>query len=62
MLSLGSCFASTVKFVLNQELKIDVKNIEIDLSGERRESHPTGLKNININLKITAEKIKHRYS
>ena len=57
MLSLGSCFASTVKFVLNQELKIDVKNLEIDLSGERRESHPTGLKNININLKITAEKL-----
>ena len=57
LISLASCFASTVKFVLNRNMDINVEYLEVNATGDRRDSHPTGFKNINLSMKIRGEKI-----
>jgi putative redox protein len=57
LLSLSSCFASSVKFLLMRE-KIKVDELKVNAEGERREEHPTGFKNISLFILIKAEGLK----
>ena len=57
LISLASCFASTVKFVLNGNFNITVDKLEAKASGKRKESHPTGFESILIDLKIRGENL-----
>ena len=57
MLSLASCFGSTVKFVLAGSMDTDVRDLEIRASGKRREAHPTALEKINLDMVIRSGKL-----
>ncbi len=54
LLSLSSCFASSVKFMLMKE-KIKVDELKVKAEGVRREEHPTGFKSISLYIIIKAE-------
>jgi len=54
LLSLSSCFASSVKFLLMRE-KIKVDELKVNAEGVRREEHPTGFKSISLFIIIKAE-------
>ena len=54
LLSLASCFGSTVKMMLNGHLKREVKALSVRANGTRREEHPTCFDSIELKLEIDA--------
>ncbi|MBI9107690.1 MAG: OsmC family protein [Spirochaetales bacterium] len=55
LLSLASCFASTVKFILTGPMKKTVSAINATAKGERRREHPTCFEKIELFLDINAD-------
>ncbi len=51
LLSLSSCFASSVKFLLMRE-KIEIDELRVTAEGVRREIHPTSFSNISLFMRI----------
>ena len=54
LLSLSSCFGSTLKIMLNGHLKQEVKALSVQANGIRREEHPTCFESITLKLEIDA--------
>jgi putative redox protein len=54
LLSLASCFGSTVKLMINGHLKTQVKALCVHASGTRREEHPTCFESIHLTLELSA--------
>lgn len=57
LLSLASCFATTVKFILTGPMKKTVSAIKTTASGSRRTEHPTCFKKIELFLDIEADEL-----
>jgi uncharacterized OsmC-like protein len=51
LLSLSSCFATSVKFMLARE-KITVDKLKVNAEGERKDEHPTAFKSISLFITI----------
>lgn len=51
LLSLSSC-AGTAILVILRKMQKTIKTFEISSSGIRKQEHPTGFKNINLDIKI----------
>ena len=58
LLSLASCFGSTVKFLINGHLKKQVDGLKVTASGTRREEHPTSFESIRLELELNASDIE----
>ncbi len=54
LLSLASCFGSTVKFMLANRMKIAVDAVQVSASGTRRETHPTSFETMTLKLMVKA--------
>jgi putative redox protein len=50
LLSLASCFASTVKLMVNNHLKKKIDDLKVSISGIRRTEHPTSFESINLEM------------
>ncbi len=57
LLSLTTCVASTVKFMLNGRLKKEVKELKVQAMGVRKVKHPTGFKSIKLEMSIKGSDI-----
>ena len=57
LLSLASCFASTVKLMVNNHLKKRIDDLQVLASGVRREEHPTAFESINLELMFKSSEI-----
>ena len=57
LMSLASCFASTVKLMINTYLKKQITGLTILASGTRKEGHPTSFESITLKLKIVASNL-----
>ena len=58
LLSLASCFGSTVKFLIQGHLKKQVEGIRVNASGTRRNEHPTAFESIKLELILKAADIE----
>ena len=58
LLSLASCFGSTVKFLINSQLKTNVDGLRVKVSGTRRQEHPTSFESIKLELIVNSSAIK----
>ena len=58
LLSLASCFATSVKFILAGTMKKTVSALKVSASGSRRTEHPTCFETIELFLDIKSEELK----
>jgi len=58
LLSLASCFGSTVKFLINGQIKKDVNGLKVHASGTRRNEHPTSFESIKLELEVKSSDIE----
>jgi putative redox protein len=56
LLSLSSCAGSAILVVLRKMNK-DIKSFEITSSGYRKQDHPTGFREINLEINLKAEEV-----
>ena len=56
LLSLSSCAASTILIFLRKMNK-NITNVKVAATGNRKTEHPTGFKNINIELSIQSNNL-----
>ncbi len=59
LFSISSCIASTILIFLRKENKI-ISTININASGIRKEEHPTGLRNVDINIEIDSQNLTNQ--
>jgi putative redox protein len=57
LMSLASCFGSTVKLMINTYLKKQITGFTILASGTRKEGHPTSFESITLKLEIVASNV-----
>lgn len=57
LMSLASCFGSTVKLMINTYLKKQVTGFTILASGTRKEGHPTSFESITLKMEIVASNL-----
>lgn len=58
LVSLASCFGSTVKFMMNSHLKKPVEGLRVNISGIRRKEHPTSFESMKLKLVINSSDIE----
>lgn len=58
LISLGSCTASDVAAILNKK-HVDLHKFEVNLTGERSETHPKIFTKIHIEYVFTGQNLKH---
>jgi putative redox protein len=58
LLSLASCFGSTVKFLIHGHLKKPVNGVQVKVSGTRRNEHPTCFESIRLHLELQVSDIE----
>ena len=58
LISLGSCTASDVAAILNKKY-VDLHKFEVNLTGERSETHPKIFTKIHIEYVFTGQNLKH---
>lgn len=56
LLSLSSCLGSAVLVLLRRDNML-IETFEINAKGNRRQEHPTGFENINLEIKIKSENL-----
>jgi putative redox protein len=54
LMSLASCFGTTVKLMINNHLEKQVAGVKVLASGTRKEEHPTSFESITLKLEIAA--------
>ncbi len=59
LLSISSCIVSTVLIFLRKK-NIVISGVNINANGIRKEEHPTGLKNVDINIEIDSENLTNQ--
>ena len=57
LLSLASCYATSVKGILTASMQKEVSALKVGINGTRREQHPTGFREINIYLDIQSDSV-----
>lgn len=57
LLSLATCFGSSVKFLLARKPQVKVSDFEVHASGLRRTDHPTSFSKISLHLKLRATEV-----
>ncbi len=55
LLSLASCFGSSVKVLVNGHLKKSVKSLRVRAEGTRRETHPTVFETVSLPVTLEVE-------
>ena len=58
LMSLASCFGSTVKLMINNHLKKQVDGVKVLARGTRKEEHPTSFKSITLKMEIMASDLE----
>ncbi len=58
LLSLATCFGSTVKFMLAEQMKKRIDGLRIQAAGVRREEHPTSFETIRLELIFKTPELK----
>ena len=54
LLSLATCMGSTLKVLLDAQHR-EVQELTIQVSGNRRETHPTGFERIHLDVRLRSE-------
>lgn len=57
LMSLASCFGSTVKLMINTYLKKQITDFTILASATRKEGHPTSFESITLKMEIVASNL-----
>lgn len=52
LISLASCYGTTVKSMITGHLKKEVRDLSVQIEGERREEHPTRFDRIKLRLNV----------
>ncbi len=58
LVSLASCYGTTVKSMITSHLKKEVRDLSIRIEGERREEHPTKFHRIKLCLNIDSPELE----